>query len=236
MVVVVVVAVLIGVCMERPGSGSGTRCGIGAGGGPRRGRWRGGGALRRFAATAGTGRAVAVIRRFGTRVHIGGCRGLWSWVEFTAPGDRDVGPRAVFAVDRDFSHSVQNFLTGHDVAEYGVFCIEMLARGQGDEESKGTPRISHWQQIHGPMLSNDILAAIAIFASIRHAQQTFPIDLSPPDVLIGKVPAVNACSACAIAGRNISALDHKSIDDPMQRRAFVGQRSLAGRRSERGCT
>lgn len=117
-------------------------------------------------------------RTLGAKCHFRGCQGLLPWVELPAAGDRDVRQRAVFAVDGDFRHSVQDFLTGHDVAECGVFGVEMLARAQGDEESR-KPGISHGKRFtlsslcldpFIPMGSNDVLTAIGIFATIGHAQ------------------------------------------------------------------
>ena len=72
---------------------------------------------------------------------------------------------------------------------------------------------------------NDVLAAVCIFASIGHAQQPSRVDFSPPDILIGKVPTIDARTTRAITGGDISALNHKLIDDPMEARALIGQGS-----------
>lgn len=84
--------------------------------------------------------------------------------------------------------------------------------------------------------SGDVLTAIGIFATIGHAQQSLGIDFPPPDILIFKVPTINARSARPITSGDISALDHEPINDPMKRRAFIGQRVFARWRNDRGGT
>ncbi len=95
------------------------------------------------AVPAGAGRTGTVDRlSFGTRCHVRGRGGLLARIKFSAASDRDICARAVFAVDGDLGDALEDFLAGYHVAEYGVFRVEMLARGQGDEEPEGARRIS----------------------------------------------------------------------------------------------
>lgn len=84
-----------------------------------------------------------MVQILGARSPFSGSDGLLLRVELTAARDGDIRQRTIFLVDGDFGHAVQDFLTGHDVAEYGVFCVEMFTRGQGDEESNKVRSMSH---------------------------------------------------------------------------------------------
>ena len=51
-------------------------------------------------------------------------------------GDQDVGERAVILVDADFGDGLQVWHARDNMAEDGVFGVEVGAGGEGDEESE----------------------------------------------------------------------------------------------------
>lgn len=70
----------------------------------------------------------------------------------------------------------------------------------------------------------DLLAAVGISSSVRHTHQTCRIDLSPTNVLVYKIPAIDARPSCAITSGDITTLYHELVNDPMERRMLVCQR------------
>ena len=68
----------------------------------------------------------------------------------------------------------------------------------------------------------DSLTTVRVFPSVRHAHEPFLINLPPSDTFISEFAAVDTCSARSIPGGDVSALDHKFIDDAVERGELIG--------------
>lgn len=69
-----------------------------------------------------------------------------------------------------------------------------------------------------------LLATICVFTSVRHAQQSLLVYISPADVFIGKLAFVYRVSTSSIAFRDIPTLDHEVVYHSMEGRHLVCQR------------
>lgn len=74
------------------------------------------------------------------------------------------------------------------------------------------------------------LAAVRPPAPVRHTYQTLRVDLSPADVLVLELAAVDAGAAGPVTFRDVAALHHELVDDAVEGRQLVGQGLGDGRR------
>ena len=144
--------------------------------------------------------------------------------QFAAVGDYDLGQGTIFSVDLDFGHAVDNVEAGDEVAEDGVFGVQVWGGGEGNEESVpkqglvGFIRLWKILVLAGKMHS---LTTVGAFPSVRHAHEPFLVDLSPPDILIFEIAAVDAYAACAVSRCDVPTLDHEFIDDAVEAGEFI---------------
>lgn len=63
----------------------------------------------------------------------------------------------------------------------------------------------------------DSLTAVCAFPSVRHAYQPFLVNLPPSDILVLKLPTVDTGPTSTISSRDVSALNHELVNDPMEK-------------------
>ena len=101
---------------------------------------------------------------------------------------------------------VDNIIPFEDFAEDHMTTIEPRSYGGGNEE----------------------LGSIGVFAGICHAEYTL-LRMLQLEVLVWEFVAIDRFASSAVTLCEISTLDHKVLDDSMERRAFVSKALLAGR-------
>lgn len=67
------------------------------------------------------------------------------------------------------------------------------------------------------------LATVRPFAPVGHTHQSVPVDLSPSDVLVFELAAVDARAARPVALRDVAALHHELVYDAVEGGLLVGQ-------------
>ncbi len=161
----------------------------------------------------------------------GGGGFLAALLQLAAVGDEDGVERAIVLVDGHFGHGFEDVLPCHDVPEDGVFAVQVWAWGQGDEESALVVSVVNFRLCFYRARRRDAeelvgeysLAAVRPFAPVCHTHQSVPVDLSPSDILVFELAAVDARAAGPVALRDVAALYHELVYDAVEGGLLVGQ-------------
>ena len=124
-------------------------------------------------------------------------------LDLTAVGNNDLfsGLATVSAHRLDLLDNVHAL---DDSAEYDVLAVQPLAWHSGQKE----------------------LRTIGSWTSVGHRQETW-LGVLEGKVFIGKLLAVDAAAACAVAVGEVTTLAHEAWDDTVERAALVTETFLA---------
>ena len=115
------------------------------------------------------------------------------------------------------------------MAEDGVFAVQVWTRIKRDKESAHrhdrstsvTNLVANWRR-----KQDFVLTAVRPLAAIGHASQAWRIHLSPVQVLVLEVAAVDAVAAGAVAFGDVAALNHEFVYNAVHGAKSVGERWL----------